>query len=79
MQQKKSSPKSPTSRSLAMQTLMQWAGSGKPVQGFINTIIHSSGLSNEDRQLAVMLVMGVLREQEYLDIVLSRFSKTRKS
>ncbi|XOF33615.1 MAG: 16S rRNA (cytosine(967)-C(5))-methyltransferase RsmB [Candidatus Electrothrix sp. YB6] len=76
-QQKKESPKSPSSRSLAMQTLVQWAGSGKPVQGVINRIIHDSCLNNEDRQLAVMLVMGVLRGQEYLDIVISRFSKTK--
>ena len=66
-----------TSRSLALETLVQWAGSGKPMQGFINRIIHDSGLKNEERQLAVMLVMGVLREQEYLDIVVSRFSKTK--
>ena len=51
-----------TSRSLALETLVQWAGSGKPMQGFINRIIHDSGLKNEERQLAVMLVMGVLRE-----------------
>ncbi len=66
-----------TSRSLALETLVQWAGSGKPMQGFINRIIHDAGLKNEERQLAVMLVMGVLREQEYLDIVISRFSKTK--
>ncbi|MCI5222988.1 MAG: 16S rRNA (cytosine(967)-C(5))-methyltransferase, partial [Candidatus Electrothrix sp. AR4] len=66
-----------TSRRLALDTLVQWAGTGKPVQGFINTIIHNSGLKNEDRQLAVMLVMGVLRQQEYLDSIISRFSKTK--
>ncbi|CAK8710841.1 16S rRNA (cytosine(967)-C(5))-methyltransferase [Candidatus Electrothrix aarhusensis] len=66
-----------TSRSLALETLVQWAGSGKPMQGFINRIIHDADLKNEERQLAVMLVMGVLREQEYLDIVVSRFSKTK--
>jgi 16S rRNA (cytosine967-C5)-methyltransferase len=66
-----------TSRSLALETLIQWTGSGKPVQGFINRIIHESGLKNEERQLAVMLVLAVLREQEYLDIVVSRFSKTK--
>ncbi|WPD23448.1 MAG: 16S rRNA (cytosine(967)-C(5))-methyltransferase RsmB [Candidatus Electrothrix scaldis] len=66
-----------TSRGLALETLVQWTGSGKPVQGFINRIIHDSGLKNEERQLAVMLVMGVLREQEYLDLLISRFSKTK--
>ena len=29
-----------TSRGLALETLVQWTGSGKPVQGFINRIIH---------------------------------------
>lgn len=66
-----------TSRSLALETLVQWAGTGKPVQGVINRVIHDSGLKNEERQLAVMLVLAVLREQEYLDLLISRFSKTK--
>lgn len=66
-----------TSRSLALETLVQWTGSGKPIQGFINRIIHDSGLKNEERQLGVMLVLAVLREQEYLDLIISRFSKTK--
>ena len=65
-----------TSRSLAINCLAQWSGTGKPIQGFIDTIIHNSGLETGDRQLAVMLVMGVLRRQQYLDSILSRFSKT---
>jgi 16S rRNA (cytosine967-C5)-methyltransferase len=69
--------KGSTSRSLALETLMQWTGTGKPIQGVINRVIHESGVKNEERQLAVMLVMGVLREQEYLDIIISRFSKTK--
>ena len=52
-------------------------GTGKPVQGFIETIIHSSDLPSKDRQLAVMLVTGVLRRQEYLDLIISRFSSTK--
>lgn len=66
-----------TSRGLALETLLQWTGSGKPVQGFINRIIHKSGLKHEERQLAVLLVLAVLREQEYLDLLISRFSKTK--
>lgn len=66
-----------TARGLALETLVQWTGSGKPVQGFINRIIHDSGLKNEERQLAVMLVLAVLREQEYLDLLISSFSKTK--
>ncbi len=65
-----------TSRGLAMACLTEWTGTGKPIQGFINTIIHDSGLKTADRQLAVMLVMGVLRRQQYLDTIISRFAKT---
>jgi 16S rRNA (cytosine967-C5)-methyltransferase len=66
-----------TSRSLAIDCLVQWQGSGKPIQGFIKPLIHQSGLRVEDRQLAVMLVMGVLRRQQYLDAQISRFSRTK--
>jgi 16S rRNA (cytosine967-C5)-methyltransferase len=55
---------------------MKWSGTGKPIRIFVDTIIHQSGLKPEDRQLSVMLVMGVLRRQQYLDTILSRFSKT---
>ena len=65
-----------TSRSLAISCLAQWSGSGKPIQGFMDTIIHASGLETGDSRLAVMLIMGVLRRQQYLDCILSRFSKT---
>jgi 16S rRNA (cytosine967-C5)-methyltransferase len=63
-------------RSQAVACLAAWSGSGKPVQGFIETLIHNSGLSHEDRQLAVMLVMGAVRRQGSLDWLISRFSKT---
>jgi 16S rRNA (cytosine967-C5)-methyltransferase len=65
-----------TSRSSAINCLVQWAGTGKPVQKFIEKNIHNSSLKSEDRQLAVMLVMGVIRRQQYLDIILARFSRT---
>jgi 16S rRNA (cytosine967-C5)-methyltransferase len=65
-----------TSRSLAINCLTQWSGTDKPIQHFIDTLIHSSELQTGDRQLAVMLVMGVLQRQQYLDTILSRFSKT---
>ena len=74
VQPKKKSPK--TARGLAITCLTRWDGTGKPIQGFVNTIIHDSNLKTADRQLAVMLVMGVLTRQEYLDIIISRFSKT---
>ena len=69
-------PPSTTSRGQAIRCLAQWAGSGKPIQPFTDSIIHNSNLTAENRQLAVMLVMGVLRRQQYLDIILARFSNT---
>jgi len=69
-------PSAGTSRSLAIHCLTQWSGTDKSIQHFIDTLIHSSELQTGDRQLAVMLVMGVLRRQQYLDTILSRFSNT---
>jgi 16S rRNA (cytosine967-C5)-methyltransferase len=63
-------------RWLALTCLSDWAGTGRPVQGFMDSIIHAANLNSEDRQLAVMLVMGVLRRQGVLDQIISRFSKT---
>ena len=68
-----------TARSQAIACLAAWTGTGKPVQGFIDTLIHDSSLSHEDRQLAVMLVMGALRRQGTLDLLISRFAKTSLS
>jgi 16S rRNA (cytosine967-C5)-methyltransferase len=65
-----------TARSQAIACLAAWAGTGKPVQSFIDTLIHDSSLSGEDRQLAVMLVMGTLRRQGSLDLIISRFAST---
>ncbi len=72
----KQQPSAATSRGLAITCLSQWAGSGKPIQGFIDTIVHTSNMKPEDRQLAHGMVMGVLRRQQYLDSILARFSKT---
>ncbi len=68
-----------TARSLAAACLAAWSGSGRPVQGYLDLMIHESALSSEDRQLAVMLVMGALRRQAYLDLLISRFAKTSLS
>lgn len=68
-----------TARSLAIACLAAWSGSCKPIQGYLDVMIHDSSLSSEDRQLAVMLVMGVMRRQGYLDLLISRFAKTALS
>ena len=72
----KKAPRAGTSRGLAIQCLSRWAGSGKPITAFTETFIHGSGLKTEDCRLAVMLVMGTIRNQQYLDIIVARFSKT---
>ena len=66
-------------RRLALICLADWTGTGRPVQGFMDSIIHAADLRSEDRQLAVMLVMGTLRRQGFLDQIISRFSKTALS
>jgi 16S rRNA (cytosine967-C5)-methyltransferase len=68
-----------TARSQAIACLAAWSGTGKPAQGFVDALIHNSCLSNEDRQLAVMLVIGALRRQGSLDWLISRFAKTALS
>lgn len=68
-----------TARSLAAACLAAWSGSGRPVQAYLDLMIHESALSSEDRQLAVMLVMGALRRQAYLDMLISRFATTSLS
>ncbi len=65
-----------SSRSAAISCLAHWSGTGKPVQGFVEKYIHATPMKQEDRQLAVMLVHGVLRKQQSLDAILSRFSRT---
>lgn len=44
------------------------------VQVHIDRLIHGSSLAGPDRQLAVMLVRGVLRQQQFLDAVIARFA-----
>ena len=69
--------KNPTPRSLAVLCLSTWTDTGRPIRSFIDTYIHTSCLAEKDRQLAVMLVRGVLRRQEYLDLIISRFSTVK--
>lgn len=62
------------SRHNAVQCLVAWDRNRSAVQPHINSIIYKSDLSARDRQLAVMLVQGVLRHMEYLDAVIVRFT-----
>ncbi|GBE13098.1 ribosomal RNA small subunit methyltransferase B [bacterium BMS3Bbin14] len=64
----------PTSRRLAVLCLCRRDRDGSVVQVHIDRLIHGSSLAGPDRQLAVMLVRGVLRQQQFLDAVIARFS-----
>jgi 16S rRNA (cytosine967-C5)-methyltransferase len=63
-----------TARGQSLACLVAWANSGKAIQGVIDRGIHGSGLSTEDRHLALNLVLGVIRWQGWLDEMISRFS-----
>lgn len=64
-----------TSRQLAVKCLVRWDKERHAVQPYIDSIIYGSILTGSDRQLAVMLVLGVLRQLQYLDGIISRFAK----
>lgn len=63
-----------TSRHLAVQCLTAWERNRSAIQPFMSTMIYKAALSASDRQLATMLVQGVLRHLEYLDAVIARFA-----
>lgn len=64
-----------TSRQLAVLCLKAWSGRKEPIGPLVETIIHKSALQPADRHLAVNLVQGVLRQKQYLDNIIARFSK----
>lgn len=64
-----------TARQLAVRCLLLWDRERQAVQPLIDAVIHDAALSAPDRQLAVMLVLGVLRQMQYLDRVIAGFSR----
>lgn len=64
----------PTSRRLAVLCLCRRERDRSVVQVHIDRLIHGSSLAGPDRQLAVLLTRGVLRQQQFLDAVIARFS-----
>lgn len=70
-----SSKKTSSARHVAVICLEKWSGSGQPMQRFLDRLVYGSNLSGADRQLAVILIMGVLRRQGFLDHSISQFSK----
>ncbi len=63
-----------TSRRLAVLCLLCRDRDRSVVQVHIDRLIHGSSLAGPDRRLAVLLVRGVLRQQQFLDTVIARFS-----
>jgi 16S rRNA (cytosine967-C5)-methyltransferase len=64
-----------TARQLAVRCLLRWDREREAVQPHIDAVIHDGALSAPDRQLAVMLVLGVLRQMQYLDRIIADFSR----
>ncbi len=62
-----------TARTQALQTLSEWQGSRKPIALFLDR--QAAKLTPRDRALVQSLVYGVLRHQQSLDEVITRFSK----
>lgn len=67
--------KNPTSRQIATLCLTAWHKQKGPIGPIADSIIHGSGLLPVDRHLAVNLVQGVLRQMQYLDTIITRYSK----
>ena len=63
-----------TSRTLAVSCLSRWSSKKSAIGPVIDRVIYCSGLTSNDKQLAVMLVNGVLRRKQYLDSIIEQFS-----
>lgn len=66
----------PSPRALAIQVLVAWHDSGEVIASHLDRIVFGRDLPARDRQLAVHLVRSVLRQLQYLDRILDRYSKT---
>ncbi len=62
-----------TSRTIALEILCQWHGSGKPIDIFLNEL-SSPKSKNREKGLVKTIVMGILRQKEYLDQVIKQFA-----
>ncbi len=63
-----------TSRKIALQTLSSWQGTAAPVNIFFERCIKGYVLSGSERALATAIIGGILRNLEYLDLVIESFS-----
>jgi len=64
-----------TSRLLALNILCRWNELHASINGIFDQVVGANHLDQRDLQLANALVFGVLRRQQYLDYILSRFAR----
>lgn len=64
-----------TSRLIAIETLHQLQLSSAPLPVLFHKISAEQNLSSSDRALAMNLVFGVLRQKQYLDILISKLCR----
>lgn len=62
-------------RHAAILCLAKWSADRRPIQPLIDLFVHRASLIATDRHLAVQLVLGVLRQLQYLDSVISQYAK----
>lgn len=70
-------PPSPpcTSRLQALKVLTKWHNTHRPIHGIVEQVAADAQLSPMDSQLAKAIIFGVLRQQQYLDFVLTQFAR----
>jgi len=66
---------SPSSRLLALDVLCTRHDSQTPINAVFDRIATKNSIEPQDLQLAKALIFGVLRQQQYLDFILSTFAK----
>ncbi|MBN4071739.1 hypothetical protein JYT30_01095, partial [Desulfotalea psychrophila] len=59
-----------SARFVAIKTLCELQKSRKPVKNIFNSMLAENPLESNDRQLAVNIIYGLLRNRESLDIML---------
>ncbi len=65
-----------TARFVAVETLCRLYRHRSPVKPLLDRAVQGYGLPNNERNLAMQLVYGVLRHRQYLDRILQLLSKT---
>lgn len=64
-----------TARQLAVECLVRWDRERQALQPYLEQIVYRAKLSSRDRHLVIMIIQGVLRQLQYLDGIISGFSR----